>query len=397
MKTRELYRYDRIHRLVFLGLLSVLVLTSCTAPSPPTETGPATATVELMPEQVDLPQSNTETPAAQINQTPVNPLTGLVYLHDDRLWLVGTDGQPIAILHQASYATPATDGTRVLYASGDPSDIFLKDLATGIVRQLTDTTNIVEQYPRFMPGRPDTVVYHYVNFEDFGPSAGYLAAINLETGEQIILDSQNSSAAIFALSNDGQHIAYGGSQAMLYTWGSGTQQMELASFNLNLYKIFFDSAAWAPDGHQLAWTIKGEFMGEGDYQAGVVVFDLATHTHWLLHNYAPEAGGEFSNPITWSSDGQWLATALYGDVPGQRSATLWLIRLSDGSTYSVSFASTPVWAPDGQRLVYTQWPDPALGNFTAQDARIILMQTGSWITEELHLPPGSVVFDWITP
>jgi WD40 repeat protein len=393
MKTSKLNKDNFLHTLVIL--ITFVVLTGCTAPAQPDQTAVATVTAEMMTEQVTPTQATTEIPVLQTAQPSAHPLTGLVYLYDDRLWLVGQNGQPTAILHQASYATPSTDGQRVLYASGDPSDLFMQDLATGEVRQLTNTPNIAESYPHFWPGKPEMVVYHFVNSEDVGISAGFLGAVNVNSREQLVLDAQNSSFSTFALADDGQHIAYGGAKAMIYTWGSGPQQMEMASFSLNLFKVFFDSAAWAPGGQQLAWTIRGEFMGEGDYQAGVVIFDLATHTHWLLHNYALHAGSDFSNAITWSPDGQWLAAALYGDVPGQRSATLWLIQPTSGAEHSVSFASSPVWAPDGLRLVYTQWPDPAQGNFTAQDARIILMQTGSWTTEALSLPPGSIVMDWI--
>jgi Tol biopolymer transport system component len=379
---------------LFLMALIVPLLAACSAFISPTADQAAIATLaeEMLVQHTQTASNEAIATPAPLEQPAIHPLASLVYLYDDRLWLINSAGEPQAILHQASYASPSTDGQRVLYAAGDPSDIYLKDLATGEVRQLTDTPGVIESTPRFAVGS-SWVIYHFMPADQMGPWSGYLGAVDLQTGETRILDAQNGSGSPYALARDGAKIAYGGDSAWVFSWSSGAQKMEMASFNLNLYKIFFDSATWSPDSQQVAWTIRGEFMGQGDYQAGVVIFDLASRTHYLIHNYALTAGSGFSNPISWSPDGGWLAAVLHNDQPGRRSSTLWLMKTNDSQQHSVSDASNPVWKPDSATLVYTQWPEQ--GDGSASLARIMAMQIGAWTSEPLSLPPASVILDWI--
>jgi Tol biopolymer transport system component len=379
-------------------LLVVLSLAGCAPLGATGQNATATPTVESIA-RMDITsqatsQADLETPAPALEPTPAHPLAGLVYLSDDRLWLVGRDGQAEAVLDQASYTTPSTDGARLVYAAGEPEDLFLKDLATGEIRQLTNTPTISERFPRFQNGT-SRVIYHFVSVDEMGISAGYLGQIDLASGETNVLDSRNISGSPFVLSPDGTKIAYGGAPAMVYTWSGGAQPLDPRAYGFNTYNLRLDSAAWSPDAGSLAWSFTGELSGQGDYQAGIVVFDLANHTHRLLHSYKLYAGGEFSYPLAWSSDGAWLAAELHGETPGRRSSTLWLMHMPDGGEFSIQNASGPHWRPDGQNLFYTQWPDPSQGNFTAFDAQLMWMDIAVRTSEAQPLPPGSQILDWI--
>jgi hypothetical protein len=381
-----------------LSLLVTLSLAGCRLSDAPAPDKTAAATVETIA-RMDVPSQSTsqaqlETSTPTSEPIPAHPLAGLVYLSDDRLWLVGRDGQATAILDQASYTTPSTDGSQVVYAAGDPGDLFLKDLVSGETRQLTHTPTISERFPRLASGI-SRVIYNYVKVDEMGLSAGYLGQIDLISGEMIALDNRNLSGSPFILSPDGTKIAYGGDPPMVYTWSGGAQPIDPQAYGLSAYNLRFDSAAWSSDSQSLAWSFTGELSGQGDYHGGVVVFDLANHTHRLLHDYKLYAGGEFSYPLAWNSSGEWLAAELHGETPGKRSSTLWLIHLPDGGEFSIQNASGPHWRPDGKGLIYTQWPDPSQGNFTAFDAQLMWMEVANRTREVLPLPSGSQILDWI--
>jgi len=234
-----------------------------------------------------------------------------------------------------------------------------------------------------------------VKVDEMGLSAGNLGQIDLISGETIALDSRNLSGSPFVLSPDGSKIAYGGNPPMVYTWSGGVQPIDPQAYGFDTYDLRFDSTAWSPDSQSLAWSYTGELSGPGDYHGGVVVFDLVNHTYRLLYDYKLYAGGEFSYPLTWSSDGEWLAAELHGETPGRRSSTLWLTHMQDGGEFSIQNASGPHWRPDGKGLIYTQWPDPSQGDFTAFDAQLVWMDVATRANEVVPLPPGSQILDWI--
>jgi TolB protein len=117
---------------------------------------------------------------------------------------------------------------------------------------------------------------------------------------------------------------------------------------------FDDQAALSPDGKYLA------FVSSRTKQADIWLLELTTKK---LRNLTNHPAGDFRP--SWSPDGQWIAFSSDRDSTRPKNAggfatlhstELFLIRL-DGSglrrvTHSGAFSGSPVWSPDGKRLLF---------------------------------------------
>lgn len=108
------------------------------------------------------------------------------------------------------------------------------------------------------------------------------------------------------------------------------------------------SAAWSPDGQQLALT------RETDERSNVVLLDLATKR--IARSLTDTQDDRQYGQLAWSPDGQSLVVGTY--YPGQGSK-LSLLAVADGQERSltggnVMVADThPSWSPDGQAVYFT--------------------------------------------
>ena len=150
----------------------------------------------------------------------------------------------------------------------------------------------------------------------------------------------------------------------------------------DLYRIqFVSQPRMSPDGQRVAFVVTTIDERKHEYRSSI----------WVV----PSAGGEArrfttgtakaSNP-SWSPDGRWLAfvTNREGEPPAQTSndskaektekdekdqkkygkgkPQLWLIPADGGEAQQLTFmphgASSPVWSPDGQRLLFVAQVGP---------------------------------------
>ena len=115
---------------------------------------------------------------------------------------------------------------------------------------------------------------------------------------------------------------------------------------------FDDQGSLSPDGNALA------FVSSRSGQADIWILELKTGS---LRNLTQDPGGDFRP--SWSPDGQWIAFSSdrdskkpRGAFVTQHSTEIYRIR-PDGSrleriTHQDAFAGSPVWSPDGKRLLY---------------------------------------------
>lgn len=117
---------------------------------------------------------------------------------------------------------------------------------------------------------------------------------------------------------------------------------------------FDDQGALSPDGKYLA------FVSSRTKQADIWLLEIATKK---LRNLTNHPAGDFRP--SWSPDGQWIAFSSDRDSTKPKGAggfvtlqstEIYLIR-PDGSglrrvTQAQAFAGSPVWSPDGKRLLF---------------------------------------------
>jgi Tol biopolymer transport system component len=163
-------------------------------------------------------------------------------------------------------------------------------LGTGERYNLTQSPGRVDREPQWWPSQPDVIVFG--SMDDVGPSAGFPTIVKTDASEYQVLDEE--VAGPFALSPDGQTIAYGccGNQGRLYRWGQGGEIFDPALYGASIDKLYTPS--WSPDGRYLAWVVGGNLTGDGRWQIGLAVFDLEAKTHQILHPYEPLGGAMVS-------------------------------------------------------------------------------------------------------
>jgi Tol biopolymer transport system component len=326
-------------------------------------------------------------------------LAGLVYDDRDALWLVDEEGRSVQVLGKGYSGVLSPEGAYALYSNDmdQGEDIFLVDLNSEETRQLTDTANIFERSFQWWPERPGTVVYNYAPDDQLGPWSGYLGAVDIESGERIVLDDQSIGYGSFATSPDGRRILYdNASQPMLLIWGQEPIALSTEAWGLDFEG--YVEPAWSPDGAKIAFhasRLARSNEGGGVIRALVIV-DMESQTARVLHQYT-SIGQRGGPDIQWSPNGKWIAVVNFsetGTSPG--ATTLWVVRADGSGDVNLGYATEPVWSPDGNKLIYTQWPAPNEQEGTyMQDAHITVVEAGVWQPREIEPLLGYIIKDWI--
>lgn len=259
-------------------------------------------------------------PAPVETATPTQPIAweslppGLVYTTSDGLWLIDSNEQPVQI-HNNPQAVISPDGTWLISYDNLQQDAWLLNRTEGTIWNLTRRPNRLECCFQWWLERPDVVLFDSIEENvERGPSLmGYLSSVNLDgQGYQILDPEHDTGPGQFALSPDGQTIAYGGgSTGWLYRWGTEPEVFDPAGYGLTGHgDVQIAQPAWSPDGTRLAWIVKGSVAPDGSSAwVGVGLFDLETRTAQVLHPHESQGVGWPTAPV-WSPDGKWLA---FGD------------------------------------------------------------------------------------
>lgn len=404
-------------------LLFTILLTSCATLEVGIETTPTTDQAAIETTVAEIVQATvqasetqpTETPSPTIEAMTTNapteapqpesssPYAGIIYRLGDQLFRVGPDGQTLSLApgldskYMPGQFTPrgtiSPDG-QWLISWWDFEDLWLINLATGKLANLTNTTDRIEYSAQFVPNQPDTIIFLSQPKQSSEMSAGYLSTMKLDGSGYRVLDETDGCLGQPSVSPDGQTIAYDrAGHPWLYRWENGPEAFLPGDYGLQGIKdsVSIGSAAWSPTGRYLAWIAGGDLGMDGTPLTAVLVFDLENHTYRLIHPYqAIGRSGWFIAP-TWSPDGYWLT---FPDESAEQPG-LWLAH-ADGSgeltVYTTSIRSvgglTAIWSPNSQYLLVS---DPnAEGGI-----RLTLLDLLTTQTEGSPLPAGAIPLAWV--
>jgi hypothetical protein len=356
------------------------------------------------PDQVPAPTPATTVTATPRQepvptQTPIAPLSGLVYRRGEGLW-TDTGWERVQLSDRAN-ALLSANGDQALYLNEDDEgdvDLWLADWITGARRNLTQTFDRMEDLPRWWPARPEVILFS--SAPEGSPmgigASGFLSAVGPDGSNYRVLDDQHPVGGPPAPSPDGQTIAYGrGITGWLYHWQTGPVAFDPADYGLpGTGEIEISNPAWSPDGTKLAWVLSGDLAAAQTHRWGIGVFDLEKRTAHLLHHYQPASGDGWPPAPSWSRDGVWLAFDAWAGPPDQGG--IWVARVEGlgsvgGESHHLADGHpagwSPAWSPDGQWLAFSGTSVEEPGHW--------LTQVGSWHLLALDLPPTAQVVDWI--
>jgi len=341
----------------------------------------------------------------------VAPPPGLIYSTEEGVWRIDPDGESEYLIawppHVYEFAF-SPDGAHALYADTVEEDVWLVDLETGEQRNLTQTPDRGEVCPVWWPARPGVVVFGSWarGSDEYSINAGHLSMVRLDGSDYRVLDEEQATCGDWAVSPDGQRIAYGRrGNASFYRWGVGIEQLDPAAYGLSV--VGLANPDWSPDGKRIAWRVWQE--SGGWYQTGIAVFDLEAGDSSL-----PLVGGQLRARNNcrcefgsfWSPDGQWLYGYGYFEVPSKGGGTepglaVGIVRPDGTKSHLLSgqywqVGARPIWNPDGSQLAFGQGAvySNAFWHQAVQGVTLLL-DISTWTVQQLDLPPGAQVIAWI--
>ncbi len=384
---------DRVPGVMIVTVLFIGSLTACGQLELNVESSPqveATAPLSQDQQPGSVPK-----PTEQAVVSAAHPASGLVLSSPAETWYMDSAGKVVMLADQPR-AQLASDRQQILVARPDEttglSDIWLRNLATGEERNLTNTSDRHEELPTWWPAHPE-LVFFISGVEQGMGSSDNPTVVRLDGEGYRILDPEHGGS--FSLAQDGSAIAYGGfeSTTWLYRWDAGVEVFDPADYGLYVEKIFQPS--FSPDGRYLAWEVSGDLRQDGSSALGLAVIDLDLGTSKLMHVFSLSGGGSFPHYISWSPDGSWIAFVTFGEEPAAgRAPNLWVMR-SDGSEETlVDSGLEPTWSPDGGSLAYIR-------STTSGELALRIVEAGVWQpvqVDDLPFPAApDFIMAWITP
>jgi Tol biopolymer transport system component len=325
------------------------------------------------------------------NPAPSDPrLAGMVYRFNwVNFFRYDEGGQAHFLFFTDSHLILSPDGEKGVFNDEEKNDLFTIEFSTGEISNLTNTPQVSETSFQWEAGEPGRIVFTAVApGEPEVPWEGGLYAISPDGSNRMILDDEHN-AVNFAISPDGQTIAYGwGETAFLYQQGSGVSEFNPRDYSADLPEdVSIVSPDWSPDGKRIAWHVSGDF-GEQQYE-GYGIFDLAAKTFQLIHPWAGVGrgpGAPWSG--SWSPDGKWLAITPFEVDPERRGVWLVVANKPEKEIYLGEETRSPLWSPDGEYLAYHDDQDEEDTN------QVWLYNLNTGEQERTALPPGAEAEDW---
>ncbi len=289
---------------------------------------------------------------SQIAFAEVNPRNG----DPVALWVMNRDGsdeRKLADLHgrfgvSSSYRIGfdwSPDGTKLVFSDRvdkeSTYDLYIVDVASGEVTQLTSDDQSDEEEPDWSP-TDDVVAYHHAPKGDGIPAEGYdVYTVDVSDGTTTQLTDNEWWDYSPLWSPDGESIAFFStrddfhSEDGPYEWdlwlmdadGSNERRLtEQATRKMD--------ATWSPDGESIAYESRcdDDYCGN-DYDDNIYVVDVSSGKLRRVTTKGKRGEGWPS----WSPDSRWIA--FWVSLRGGREADIWAIRLKDGFVKDLSAAT----------------------------------------------------------
>lgn len=407
-----------------LYLIPALLLIGCASASPPDVTGeptapptdPPTEVITETPTPTDTP-SPTETPTITPSATPLPPLPpGLMVVTGEfegakSLWVVDATGtlrrllENAVTLHYYAEFDISRDGTQILYALD--GDIWVLDVPTGETRNVTNTPDRFDNYPRWWAGREGAFVMASFNKpRSCCLVAGMLTYGNVD-GSYEVLDEAYMGAAP-SPRPDGDTILYqrgpevsgtGGFDLWEYRWGVGSRQIDPAELGLSEHVVDREGApnflhagamSWSSDGGTLGLALGGMF--EGKPQCAIVTIDMATGEKHIAFLFTPTSidAALFSSAPRFHPDGSTFAFEAWPE--GTNGGMVFIGNQTSRPDVAESlpsatgsWAAHPSFSRDGRWIAYVT------------ENQLAVASVDDWIPQFNSLPEPVLQVGWVQP
>lgn len=362
----------------------------------------------LSPTQPAITSSPTDTTTPGVTLPP-----GLLIVQGSlessyTIWIVDQSGKMRRTA--AHFAEPrlidfdvSPDGMQVLYPDG--GDIWLLDMATDRVRQVTHTPDRLELAPRWWPGHPGIIVCGSVE-QLSEPSVGMLTLVGLDGTYQVVdeglmsgIPAPRPTGDLVLYSKYPSNAARAEFDVWAYASGSGSRRLAASELGVGDYAKLNDPAngwfystgalSWSADGSRLGMAAFGLF--EGRPQAGILFVDWTTRKAAPVMTFPPVAieGPLFDSAPKFSPRGDWFVFDAWDDT------------LPNSRTYL--FSASGVHDLTGEKSIGGQWADyPAISPDGTWIAILTvdglgLIHTGDWQLQTIKLPERVAAVGWAAP
>jgi len=246
----------------------------------------------------------------------------------------------------------SNDGRYMAMAGGDPFtntdppsfEIWDIDKNQLIMQSLGDKLNFMGLQADYSPDNKTILYLGFPIFPDFsGLATAYV--FDTQTGEIIKTFTPDNGVLIrsAAWSPDGTQIATGMFNNQIIIWDYKTGKQIAKLIHSNNESMFINDVEWSPDGSKI--------VGASD-ESSAGVWDA--HTWKLLYKVQHQAP-TYIGTVAWSQDGTRLLTTSGNDEQGAKDHTA---RIWDGATGKEllvfanhsKFISSGDWSPDGSRI-----------------------------------------------